>query len=162
MRKNRENDEDTEVEQAIRSGRKFNLTEAIGRIGGGGLLKGGSPVPQKRQAEMQIERYLESNLGDSEGALRIVLCRRTKSGDVLGDRNYDRPFEALAVFIGRILSSEELLHDLVNDVDAEWGRIYYERPHFQKDGSPPDQDDPYTFSSVRVTLTRLVEQLRDK
>jgi hypothetical protein len=152
--------EDAEIERAIRSSRKFSLPEAIGRMGGGGLLKGASPVTGKRQAELEIERYLESHLVDAGGALEIVLLRRVRESEVLLKMGYDQPLTALDVFCERILSSEGLLRDFVNEVDAEWGRIYLERPHFQKNGRPADPEDPYTFASVRIVLTRLMAKLR--
>jgi len=151
--------EDADIEREIRSGRKFSLAEAIGRMGGG-LLKGASPVTRKRQAELEIERYLESYLADAEGALEIVLLRRVRESEMLFNMGYDQPLSALALFCERILNSEERLRDFVTEVDAEWGRIYLERPHFQKDGRPPDPEDPYTFSSVRRTLSGLIEKLR--
>ena len=38
-----------DVETEIRRGRKFSLSDAIGRLGGGGMLKGASPVPPIEQ-----------------------------------------------------------------------------------------------------------------
>jgi hypothetical protein len=159
-KKERRSPEDAELEREIRLGRKFSLAEAIGRIGGAGLLKGASPVTQKRQAEIEIERCLESHLLDAEGALEVVLLRRVRESETLFEMGYDQPLAALALFCEWILSSDELLRDFVNDVDAQWGRIYLERPHFQKNGLPPDPRDPYTFSSVCVTLSGLTAQLR--
>ena len=79
---------------------------------------------------------------------------------MLFEMGYDQPLTALALFCERILSSEGLLRNFVNDVDAEWGRIYLERPHFQKNGRPPDPEDQYTFSSVRIALSGLMVKLR--
>ena len=154
--------EDAELNREIRFGRKFSLAEAIGRLGGKKLLKGASPVTLKRQAALEIEAYLERHLVDAEGALEIVLLRRVRDSEILLKMGYQQPLAVLAVYIERILHSEERLKDLVNDVDAEWGRIYYERPHFQTDGSEPNREDPYTFSSVRATLTQLIEKLRSE
>ena len=151
---------DAELEREIRSRRKFSLAEAIGRLAGGDLMKGASPVTLKRQAELQIEHYLESHLVDAEGALEAVLLRRVRDSDILLETSYEQPLDTLALFLERILGSEGLLQGFVNEVDAEWGRIYRERPYFQIEGQPPHRDDPYTLSSVRVTLSRLIEQLR--
>jgi hypothetical protein len=152
--------EDSELEREIRSGRKFSLAEAIGRLGGRAMLKGVSPVTLRKQAVFEIEQYLEKNLHDSEGALEIVLLRRVRTSETLLKMGYDRPLDVLARYCERVLGSEELLHDFVRAVDAEWGRMYQERPHFQKEGQPPDKDDPYTFSSVRDTLSQLLEKLQ--
>jgi len=153
--------DDADIEREVRSGRKFSLAEAIGRLGGGGLLKGASPVTRKRQAELEIEGYFDRHLIDSERALKIVLLRRVRDSELLFKMGYDQPLTALALFCGRILDSEERLRDFVRDVDAEWGRINRERPHFQKGDRPPHPEDPYTFSSVRTKLTGLVAKLRD-
>ncbi len=152
--------EDSELARDIFWDRKFSLAEAIGRLGGGDLLKGDSPVPKKRQAEFEVERYLERNLIDSGGALEVVLLRRLKHSEVFLQRGYEQPLATLALLTRDILSSETLLQDFVTEVDREWGRMYRERPHLQTEGSPPSPDDPYTFSSVRTTLSGLVDKLR--
>ena len=154
--------EDAEIKREIRSGRKFSLAEAIGRIGGSGLLKGTSPVTGKRQAELEIEQFLKSHLVDAEGALEAVLLRRVRESETLFKMGYEQPLTALALFCERILGSEGLLQDFVTDVDAQWGRIYLERPHFQRDGHPPNPDDPYTFASVRIALSELAVKLRSE
>ncbi len=159
-KKERPSPEDAEIERHIRLGRKFSLAEAIGRLGGSGVLKGASPVTRKRQAALEIERYLESHLVDADGALEVVLLRRVRESEMLFKMGYDQPLNVLARFCERILRSEGLLQDFVRDVDAEWGRIYLERPHFQKNGLPPDSEDPYTFSSVRIALSGLMAKLR--
>jgi len=159
-KKERPSPEDAEIEREIRLDRKFSLAEAIGRIAGGGLLKGASPVALKRQAELEIERYLESHLVDAEGALEVVLLRRVRESEILFKMGYEQPLTALALFCERILGSEGLLQDFVNEVDAQWGRIYLERPHFQENGRPPDPQDSYTFSSVRIALSGLMAKLR--
>jgi hypothetical protein len=159
-KKRRSSPDDAEIEREIRLGRRFSLAEAIGRIGGGGLLKGASPVTRKRQAELEVERYLEGHLADAEGALKKVLLRRVRESEMLFKMGYDQPLKALALFCERILSSEERLRDFVREVDAKWGRLYLERPHFQQNGRLSDPEDPYTFSSVRRTLSGLMARLR--
>ena len=69
---------------------------------------------------------------------------------------------ALAVIVEGILTSDESLQSFVTEVDAEWGRIYFERPYFQKEGQPPHPEDPYTHQSVRVSLEQLHEPLPSK
>ncbi|MBN1852666.1 MAG: hypothetical protein JW829_08075 [Pirellulales bacterium] len=152
--------EDDQLEREIRSGRKFTLAEAIGRLGGKDLLKGTSPVTRKRQAELEVEQYLKQNLIDAEFALEVVLLRRVRNSEILLDMEYDQPLAALVQLIESFLGSDALLHDFVDEVDAEWGRISYERPHFQQEGHAPDRDDPYTFTSVRTMLRQLLQKLR--
>ena len=89
-----------------------------------------------------------------------MLQRRVReSGDLLATR-WERPLAALARITEQILTSEEQLAGFVRDVDAEWGRLYSERPHFQRPGEAPHRDDPYTFRSVRVALSGLLDALR--
>jgi hypothetical protein len=159
-KKKQPSSEDARIEREIRSQRKFSVADAIGRMGGSGMMKGASPVTQKRQAELEIKQYLQSQLPDAEGALRVVLLRRVRESEILFKMGYDQPLTGLARFCERILGSEMLLRDFVKDADVEWGRIYLERPHFQKDGRPANPEDPYTFASVRTALSGLVAKLQ--
>ena len=152
-------DEYKDLEREIREERKFSLAEAIGRLGGSGLLKGTSPITQKRQSELKIEHYLERHLTDSEGTLEVVLLRQVRESDIFLEMNYAYPLAAIAGYIVRVLDSEPRLQSFVRAVDAEWGRMYGELPHFQKEGQPPNEGDPYTFSSVRKKLERLLDTL---
>jgi hypothetical protein len=58
-----------------------------------------------------------------------------------------------------MLGSEQGLKELTREADVEWGRVFGERPYFEKEGRPPDPDDPYTHDSVRAALVKLVEGL---
>ena len=147
---------DAELEREIRADRKFSLAEAIGRMAGPGMMKGVSPVTRKRQAEAAIEDFLRRNLTDAGGVLRIVLLRGVSGSDLLlGD--YDHPLAVLASYARQVLGSVYLLQELVREADAEWGRVFGERPHFERPGGQPDPDDPYTTESVRTALSRLLE-----
>lgn len=157
--KTSDQERDAALEQDIRSRRKFSWAEAIGRLGGGELMKGASPVTEKRQAELLVEQYLEKHLLDGEGALEAVLLRRVGDGDILLRQGYEHPLAALATFIQQVLDSDQRLRSFVNDVDAHWGRMYRERPHFEREGQPAHEDDPYTLSSVRAKLSRLLDEL---
>jgi hypothetical protein len=150
-------DRNEEIEREIRSDRKFSLSEAIGRIAGGDFMKGGSPVTRKRQAELEIDDYLRRHLVDSGSVLRSVLFRHL--GESLLNGDYDQPLAALAEYLRRILTSEDLLEAFVRDADAEWGRVHDERPYFQMPSRPPHRDDPYTIDSVRLALCQLRERL---
>ena len=151
-------DEDADLTREIRAGRTFSLSEAIGRMAGGGLMKGASPVSRTRQAELVIEDYLRRHLTDAGGALGGVLLRRVGMTDPrLGD--HDDPLLALAEHVRRVLGSEHLLQDLVREADVEWGRVFHERPRFERAECPPHPDDPYTIESVRISLFELVEKL---
>jgi hypothetical protein len=149
---------DAKLEREIREGHKFTLEEAIGRLAGPGMMKGVSPVTRKQQAEAEIESFLDRHLMTSAGALSAVLLRRVKQSEVLLN-NLDQPLVVLATVVRQVLESEYLLCELVRESDAEWGRVYGERPYFQKEGRPPDPDDPYTMDSVRIALSELIEKL---
>jgi hypothetical protein len=145
---------DAELERQIRAERKFTLAEAVGRLAGPGALKGASPVDRRKQAAAQIEEYLERNLADNRGALSCVLLRHVAESKRLLD-DLDHPLVVLCGYVRHVLSSEYRLKELVRDADAEWGRVFDERPCFEIDGCPPAADDPYTLDSVRAALSKL-------
>jgi hypothetical protein len=142
---------DAELEREILKDRKFTLEEAIGRLIGPGGMKGESPVTRMQQAETEIASWLRDYLADTGGALQVVLHRYVKGSELLLN-NFDQPLVVLANYCQHVLDSDYLLKELVRDADVEWGRVMGERPYFQKEGSPPDADDPYTVESVRNAL----------
>jgi hypothetical protein len=146
---------DAEIEREIRQGRKFTAQEAIGRMIGPGIMKGGSAVSRVQAAETEVETWLQSNLPDSTGALPALLHRQLKGSELLLN-NLDQPLLALAAYCRRVLASDRRLAELVHEADVEWGRRMDERPHFNKEGSPADPDDPYTNDSVRTALDRVL------
>ncbi len=148
------------LEREIRQGRKFSMEEAIARRAGKDLMKGASPVSQQRQAALAIERFLDSELIDGEGALAELLLRQARESEVLFRMGYQQPLAALAQFIEGILASPGRLEQFVTQVDAYWGQMYHQRPYFQHTGDEPDADDPYTLTSVHAKLTRLLETLQ--
>jgi hypothetical protein len=156
--KTERSDKDAELEREIRKERKFTLAEAIGRLAGPGAMKGESPVARMQQAGVEIETWLRSHLVDPGGALQVVLLRGVKESELLLN-NLDQPLIVLGGYCQQVLRSDYLLEELVRRVDTEWGRVFGERPYFDKKGSPPDPDDPYTVASVRKTLSGLLEQL---
>ena len=149
---------DADLEREIRMGREFSLAEAIGRMAGPGAMKGESPVARKQQAEMEIQSWLRRCLTDATGALQVVLHRRIRDSELLL-RNYHQPLIVLAGYCQQVLGSDYQLKELVREADAEWGRIFGERPHFEKEGCPPHSDDPYTVESVRSALSEVIKQL---
>jgi hypothetical protein len=150
-------DDAAAIEREVRRGRTFSLSDAIGRMGGEGMLKGASPVPPIEQTEAAIAAYLRAHLDDAGGVLAQVVCRQLKSSEILLE-HFDQPAVVLAGYVNQVLTSDTLLKDLVREADSEWGRTLGERPHFEREGRPPDPDDPYTLASVRHALTRLVQR----
>ena len=145
---------DAELEREIRAERKFTLAEAIGRLAGPGMMKGVSPVPRKQQAVAEIQEYLSRHLADAGGVLSGVLLRQVRESELLLNA-FDQPLVVLAGYVRQVLDSEYGLKELVREADVEWGRVFGERPRFEKDGCPPARDDPYTLESVRTALTQL-------
>jgi hypothetical protein len=86
------------------------------------------------------------------------VLRNIKGSEILL-KNFDRPLFVLTSCVQRVLASDSLLKELVRQADVEWGQLFEQRPYFEKEGCPPDPDDPYTLESVRGLLTRLLEQL---
>jgi hypothetical protein len=155
---NERSDADAELEREIRHERKFTLAEAIGRMAGPGAMKGESPIPRMQQAGVEIEMWLTLRLADAAGGLHVVLLRGVKESELLLN-NFDQPLMVLGSYCQRILNSQYLLEELVRHADIEWGRVFGERPYFEKAESPAHADDPYTVESVRTTLSGLVKQL---
>jgi hypothetical protein len=149
-------DDAPQLERELRRGRTFSLSEAIGRIGGEGMLKGASPVPPIEQTVAAIANYLRAHLDDAGGVLAQVVLRQVRGSANLIE-HFDQPAIVLDGYLDQVLESETLLKDLVREADAEWGRTVGERPHFDRQGHSPHPDDPYTLASVRTALTQLVQ-----
>jgi hypothetical protein len=157
-KKKEKSEADAQLEREIRKGRKFTLTEAIGRMAGPGAMKGVSPITRKEQACAEIENWLTGHLPPANGELQVAMLRRIRASELLL-HDYERPLLLLAACCKRVLDSDYLLKELVRDADVEWGRVQGTKPYFEEEGVPPHPDDPYTFASVRKTLEGLIEQL---
>jgi len=151
---------DAALEREIRMGREFNLADAIGRMAGPGAMKGVSPITGIEQAITQIQEYLTQHLTDGAGVLSGVLLCQVKGSELLLNA-FDQPLVVLAGYVRHILDSEYGLKELVREADVEWGRVFGERPFFEKEGRPPAPDDPYTLESVRTALTQLAGRLTE-
>ena len=151
-------DDDAELEREIRANRTFSLGEAIGRMAGGGMMKGASAITATRQAQLAIEEYLRCYLVDAGGVLGRVLLRDVGQSARLCDE-HDPPLNVLADYVRTVLQSEYRLREIVREADMEWGQVLGERPYFERAGQPSHPDDPYTLESVRRALSRLAEAL---
>ena len=157
---NQPSEADAELEREVRAEREFTLSEAIGRLVGPGGMKGASPVARKQQAEIEIETWLRHHLADAAGALQVVLLRRIRASDLLLN-NFEQPLVVLAAYCRQVVGADYQLQELVRDTDIEWGRAFDERPHFEKEGSSPHPDDPYTLESVHCKISDLIAQLEE-
>lgn len=152
---------DAELEREIRRERKFSLQEAIGRMAGPGAMKGESPITRLQQVETEIALWLRTHLHDA-GEMGVVLHRDIKESELLLKNLDQPPLVVLARHCQRVLDSDYLLAELVRNADVEWGRTMGERPHFEKEGTAADPDDPYTIESVRNTLSGLLNELNQR
>lgn len=158
MSKEAENQENQEIQQYIRAGRKFSLAELIGREGGD-FLKGDSPVPKLIQTQTAINTFIAKYLQDANGALQAVLQRWVKAEQAIVSQNMESPLVALQQIILKIINNTELYYELVRQVDCQWGQISGDRPHFQQPGQPPHPDDEYTHESVKKQLLKLAKDV---
>ena len=149
---------DSEIEREVRQGRKVTARDVMARIAGPGAMKGASPISPVLQAETEIGNWLAGNLVDSCGALRSVVHRQLKGSQQLLE-NLDRPLVALADYCRQLVASGNLLKEIVREADVEWGRSMGERPFFEREGTPPDPEDPYTVASVRQALADALQKL---
>ena len=154
----RPSEADAQLEQEIRRGRKFSAQEAVARMAGPGAMKGASPVSPLQQAETAVGNWLKSNLPDPAGILPMLLHRNLRGNPLLLD-NLEQPLVALAGYCRKLLESDYLVQELVRQADVEWGQRMDERPYFEREGSPPNPNDPYTFESVRNALTEALDRL---
>jgi hypothetical protein len=157
--RNRKDRSDENIERELRLKRPFSLGEAVAREGGSGLLGGASPIAHQRQVELAAEDLLDAHLDDSEGALRQVLLRDTRRAAEAAQREESDASQLLRSLVAAFLDSDTSLTDLVRRADAEWGRLYEERPHFDHSGVESEEDDPYTVDSVRAQLETLLDRL---
>jgi hypothetical protein len=151
-------DRGQDIEREARERRKFSPQEALARLAGPGAMKGVSPVSPLQQAEIELGSWLGDNLEDDAGALRQVVLRELKGGEVLLN-NLDQPLVAFEDYCRRVLATDGLLADLVRQADVEWGRMMDERPHFERAGCPPHAEDPYTVHNVHRSLSAALRQL---
>lgn len=146
------------IDREIRQARKFTPEEALARMAGPGAMKGASPVSPVQQAETEIGTWLRVHVADPAGVLQMLLQRNLKGSELLLE-NLEHPLTALTRYCRKVLGSGYLLEELVRQADMEWGQRMDERPHFDRAGSSPNPDDPYTLVSVREALNNIVAQL---
>jgi hypothetical protein len=68
----------------------------------------------------------------------VALLRGVKASE-LPLSSYEQPLVILTSYIQRVLDSGHLMKELVREADVEWGRVFGERPHFEKEGCPLDR-----------------------
>lgn len=158
--------EELEAEAKRELGRRAAEEKSVPVRFEGGL--GGSPVPPIEQLRAAAVVLIHEVLPDNDGALRKVFEQDLRSDDhLLGALTGGLPIwtpvelrtrllEALATLAKRTLSSDAALQEFTRRIDAVWGQLLGERPHFETPGQAPHPDDPYTFTSVRAALEALI------
>lgn len=152
--------EEDGIQHEIRMARKFTLADAIGQEGGS-TMKGASPVPKLTQVTTQLLQFVDRNISDSPGAMKLILQRVLRANEVVVSQHLDEPLAALREIICSILEKDSVLYEFVRQVDAKWGEIFMERPHFQRPGQEPHPDDEYTHESVRNELGEFMKKVND-
>jgi hypothetical protein len=147
-----------EIERDARRGRRFTLADAIGREGAR-FFDGESPVPMLARVTAGLSQFVDRHVADSSGALRAVLKRKIRTSEHIVGEHFDDPLVGLEIIVEQLLGTEARLHEFVRQVDAEWGRIMFERPHFQQPGQAPHPDDEHTHEGVRAELESLLDKL---
>lgn len=162
------NDDEVEREARLALGRRA-LEEKGPRVHIEGGL-GGSPVPPMEQLRLVAITLLHESLHDNDGALLKVFEQDLRQEEALFgplalelvahtsslDALRGRLFGVLGALAKRPLSNDEALAEFTRRVDAEWGKLFGERPRFQAVGQAAHPDDPYTHDSVRAALSQLV------
>jgi len=157
--KTKEEEHDRTIEREARAGRKFTLADVIGQKGGS-FFEGESPVPKLARAEAALCRFVDDHVKDPSGALRSVLKRSIRTSEPVVGKHLDDPLVALEAIVEQMLATDKQFHEIVRQVDFEWGQIMQERPHFQKPGEEPHPDDEHTHAGTRTELEGLLRKLR--
>lgn len=135
-------------------GRKFSLSEAIGREGCS-LLKGSQAmVPRPLRSLAVINGWIDQNLRDPNGALQACLKQWVKTDVRLG-KYLDKPLVALHAMVTDIVQQPQILYEFARQVAVEWGHMSGERPYFQKPGMAPHPEAMYAHESIRDVLAEL-------
>jgi len=146
------------TEEEIRRGRKFSLSEAVGRQAAG-AMKGASPVPRWRQVLQEIQSLLGAKLYDPEGSLQSSIAEHFSSTLPVADDPRHDANDVLRAYLQQTLASQTALAALVRRADIRWGQQYGEKPHFNQGTEPSHPDDPYTMESVTAALETLLQSL---
>ncbi|MBL8923546.1 MAG: hypothetical protein JNJ54_32125 [Myxococcaceae bacterium] len=125
-------------------------------------------MPPMEQVRLATITLLHAALKDSQGAMHKVLEQDLRQEEALfsamvrkmgswsPEELHAHLCEVVGVLAKRALKNDATLEEFTRRVDAMWGELHDERPHFQRMGDAAHPDDPYTLASVRHTLDQLV------
>ncbi|MEO0869761.1 MAG: hypothetical protein AAFY17_15250 [Cyanobacteria bacterium J06642_11] len=145
------------LQREIRLGRKFSLSEAIGREGGSFLKGSQAAIPRPLRALAAINTWLDQHLKDPHGAMQPCLKQWVKHDARVG-KYLDAPILALRLMVEDILTKPEILHEFSRQVAIEWGDINGERPYFQTPNTAPHPKVVYSHQYIQGLLAELMEQ----
>lgn len=124
-------------------------------------------MPPMEQVRLATITLLHAALKDSHGAMHKVLEQDLRQEEALfsamvrkmgswsPEELHAHLCEVLGVLARRALKNDASLEEFTRRVDAMWGVLHDERPHFQTTGAAAHPDDPYTLDSVKQTLSQL-------
>lgn len=141
------------LQRQIRAGRKFSLSEAIGREGGSFLKD--SQVPRPLRALAAINGSIDQHLNDPPGALQPCLKRWVKTDGRIG-KYLDEPLTALQVIVLDIIENPQILYEFARQVAIEQGQMNGERPYFQKPGTEAPPEAAYSHKRIQEILAELL------
>ncbi|MEM9809159.1 MAG: hypothetical protein AAF959_28225 [Cyanobacteria bacterium P01_D01_bin.56] len=147
----------SDLQREIRSGRKFSLSEAIGREGSSFLKGSQAAVPRPLRALAVIHQWIDQNLIDPNGVLTHCLKQWVKDDVRLG-QYLDAPLLALRVIVSDMLMKPGILYEFSRQVAIEWGHINGERPYFQQPNTAAHPKVVYSHQCVRDLLTEFIRQ----
>lgn len=126
-------------------------------------------MPPMEQVRLAAITLLHAAVKDSQGALYKIFEQDLRQEEALfgamirrmgswsAEELHAHLCEVLAVLAKRVIRNDAALAEFTRRVDAMWGEMNDERPHFQQTGDAAHPDDPYTHASVRKSLAHLVE-----
>lgn len=145
------------LQREIRSGRKFSLSEAIGREGGSFLKGSQAAVPRPLRSLAVIHQWIDQHVNDPNGALPNCLKQWVKDDVRLG-QYLDAPLLALRIIVSDMLIKPEILYEFSRQVAIEWGHINGERPYFQKPDTAAHPNTVYSHQYVHDLLVECISQ----
>ncbi len=150
-----ENSLPQDLQWQIRVGRKFSLSEAIGREGSSFLKGSQAAVPRPLRALAVINGFIDQHLVDRHGAVQTCLKHWIKTDGRVG-KYLDEPLMTLQAIVTDIIQQPQVLYEFARQVAIEWGHMNGERPYFQKPGMHAHPKAAYSHENIQKILTDLL------
>ena len=154
------NQDTCEIQREIRAGRKFSLSEAIGREGGS-FMKGESAIPRPLKAKNEIQQFLTFHLSQPTSALATTLFAWV-TNDIRASRQLDMPLIALTQILESTLAEPTSFCEFARQVAIAQSKLTGDRPYFQQLGQPPNPEADYTHTIIKAALSNLLNKLEQQ